>query len=79
MSLSLYEVAIPPLVRGLKSLSAVLAKGEASATARKIAPEVLLQSRLAPDMYALARQVQKFGLNINFEVGHATMMGGVAI
>jgi hypothetical protein len=39
-------------------LSAVLDKGAAFAEAKKIEPSVLINSRLAPDMFALARQVQ---------------------
>jgi hypothetical protein len=50
--------AIPELVRTLTALSGILAKGAASAQARKIDPLVLAQSRLAPDMFPLSRQVQ---------------------
>jgi hypothetical protein len=49
---------IPDFVRTLNALSGILDKGAASAQARKIDPLVLTQSRLAPDMFALARQVQ---------------------
>ena len=49
---------IPELVRTLTALSGILAKGAASAQARKIDPVVLTQSRLAPDMFPLSRQVQ---------------------
>lgn len=58
MSLSVYEVATTTFNRGLKGLSGVLAKGEASARDRGFDPAVLLTSRLAPDMFALTRQVQ---------------------
>lgn len=58
MSLSLYNASIPQLIRGLGNLSAILDKAAAHAEARKIDPAVLINARLFPDMYALARQVQ---------------------
>ena len=42
----------------LGGLSAVLAKAEAHASAKKIDPNALLQARLYPDMFPLLRQVQ---------------------
>jgi len=54
----MYQVAVPPFVQGLSALSAVLAKAEAFAGARKFDASVLLASRLAPDMFPLSRQVQ---------------------
>ena len=58
MPLSMYDVSIPVLVRGLNNLSALLDKGAASAEARKIDPSVLINARLAPDMHPLSRQIQ---------------------
>lgn len=58
MSQSLYDVSIPVVVRALKNLSHVLARGEAHAEARKLDPAVLLGARLYPDMLPLTRQVQ---------------------
>jgi hypothetical protein len=58
MSLSMYQASIPTFVRGLQNLSAILAKAEAYATAKKIEPSVLVNARLAPDMFPLSRQVQ---------------------
>lgn len=58
MSLSIYDATIPPMVSMLQSLSAILDKGAAYAEAKKIDPSVLLNSRLAPDMFPLTRQVQ---------------------
>jgi hypothetical protein len=49
---------IPDFIRTLTALSGILEKGAASAQARKIDPQVLISARLAPDMFALARQVQ---------------------
>jgi len=50
-SLSVFEI-------GLGALDAVLDKAVAHAAAKKVDPAVLLGWRLAPDMYALTRQVQ---------------------
>ncbi len=50
--------SIPDVIRTLNALSGLLEKGAASAQARKIDPLVLTSARLAPDMFALARQVQ---------------------
>jgi hypothetical protein len=58
MTLSMYQASVPVFKQMLGGLSGVLAKAEAHATARKIDPVVLLQSRLYPDMFALLRQVQ---------------------
>ena len=58
MTLSMYQASVPVFQQMLGGLSAVLAKAEAHATARKIDPVVWLQARLYPDMFALLRQVQ---------------------
>ncbi len=58
MSLSMYQACVPVFKQMLGALSGVLAKAEAHATARNIDPNVLLQARLYPDMFALLRQVQ---------------------
>src|SRR5882762_5886462 len=58
MAFSIYQASAPVLTRILTNLSAILDKAEAHCTARKIAPEALLQFRLYPDMFPLARQVQ---------------------
>lgn len=57
-NLNLYAVSVPMFSAALKNLSAVLAKGEANAKERNIDPSVFLAARLAPDMFALTRQVQ---------------------
>jgi hypothetical protein len=58
MSYSMSQASIPAFVTSLNALSAVLSKGEAFATAKKVDPSVLLATRLAPDMFPLSRQVQ---------------------
>jgi uncharacterized protein len=56
--MSLHAASVPVFVQMLDALAAVLTKAEAFADAKKIAPETMLGLRLAPDMFALARQVQ---------------------
>jgi hypothetical protein len=58
MSLSMYEASIPSFVRMLGNLSKILDKAAEWAEAKKIEPSVLINARLAPDMYPLSRQVQ---------------------
>lgn len=59
MALSMYDVSIPALVRGLNNLSAVLDKSDAHARAQGIDPAELVRARLRDDMYALDAQVQR--------------------
>jgi uncharacterized protein len=58
MSISMYAASVPLFQQMLGGLSNFLGKAEAHAAAKNIAPEVLLQSRLYPDMFNLTRQVQ---------------------
>jgi hypothetical protein len=58
MPISMYQVAVPAFLQMLNSLSGVLDKAKAHVAERKIDPAVLLQYRLAPDMFPLTRQVQ---------------------
>ncbi len=58
MPQSMSQASLPVFEITLNALSGVLAKAEAFAAAKKIDQSVLLQSRIAPDMFALTRQVQ---------------------
>jgi uncharacterized protein len=58
MAISMYEVSIPALTRGLNNMSAFLDKAAAHAETKKYDSGVLAQARLFPDMHPLARQVQ---------------------
>lgn len=58
MSQSIYDVAVPTLVRALTNLGAILEKGRAHAERENIDPAALLGMRLYPDMFALTRQAQ---------------------
>lgn len=54
----MYQGSAPVFTHHLKNLSAILKLAAKDAKARGIAPEVILNSRLAPDMMPLVRQVQ---------------------
>ena len=58
MALSLYDLSIPSLIRGLTTMSAILDKAIAHAAAKKIDSVTMAQLRLFPDMHPLSRQVQ---------------------
>jgi uncharacterized protein len=58
MTLSMYQASVPVFVRMLGNLSEVIRKGEAHAKAKGISDEVLLNTRLIPDMLPLLKQVQ---------------------
>ncbi|HEV2682626.1 MAG TPA: DUF1993 domain-containing protein [Rhodanobacter sp.] len=58
MTLSMYQASVPVFVRALGNLTHVLKKGEEHAKAKSVTDEVLLQTRLIPDMLPLIRQVQ---------------------
>jgi len=69
MQASMFQSAVPPCVRALTNLAAILEKGAANAEARKIEPTVLLNARLYPDMLPLTKQIQ---------IATDTASGGVA-
>ena len=58
MTISMYSASVPYFVRMLGNLKAILEKGAAHAAAKKFDAAVLFNSRLAPDMLPLVRQVQ---------------------
>ncbi|MGI6852914.1 DUF1993 domain-containing protein [Mesorhizobium sp. 1B3] len=58
MTISMYQASVPVFLNMLKGLSLVLSKGEAYAAEKGTDPQALIDARLAPDMFPLARQVQ---------------------
>ena len=58
MTLSMYQASVPVFVRALSNLTHVLKKGEAHAKGKGVTDEVLLQTRLIPDMLPLIKQIQ---------------------
>jgi len=69
MHASMYQAAVPPAVRALTNLAAILEKGAAHAEARKIDPAALLNARLFPEMLPFTKQIQ---------IATDTASGGVA-
>jgi hypothetical protein len=76
MKISMYQASAPRFASTLRNLSAILDKAQAHAEAKKIEPVVFTQSRLAPDMFALARQVQ---IACDSAKGAAARLAGVEI
>ena len=58
MPISMYQASAPRFANTLRNLAGILDKAKAHAEAKKIDEQVLTSSRLYPDMFALARQVQ---------------------
>lgn len=58
MTISMYTASIPVFTRMLNNLSNILEKANAHAEVKKIDPSVLLNYRLAPDMFPLMKQIQ---------------------
>ena len=66
MAFSLYDAAVTPCVQQLGGLIGVIDKAAAHCAANKIEESALLQDRLYPDMFCLARQIRQaadFGMN----------------
>ena len=76
MPLSMYQASAPAFLQMLSALNIILDKAEADAAQRKIDPSVLLNYRLAPDMFAFTRQIQ---LTTDFAKGPMSRLAGVEI
>lgn len=58
MPVSMYTISVPVFIQHLNGLKTVLEKAAVWATARKVNEADLLNMRLSPDMFNLARQVR---------------------
>jgi hypothetical protein len=58
MAQSMSQASLPVFEIGLNALLTVLDKGMSYAGTKKVDPSVMLAWRLAPDMFALGRQIQ---------------------
>jgi uncharacterized protein len=76
MTISMYQASAPRFASTLKNLAAILDKAKAHAEAKKIDEQVLTSSRLFPDMFALARQVQ---ITCDTAKGAVARLAGVEI
>ena len=72
----MFDTSVPVLIQFLHGLSTILKKAEAYCEAKKIDSGALLQARLFPDMFALARQVQ---LVTDFAKGSGARLAGIAV
>jgi hypothetical protein len=59
MAITMYSASVPTFLQLLGGLKGVLQKAEAHCTAKKLDPAVVLNLRLYPDMFTLARQVRQ--------------------
>lgn len=68
MAISMYQASVPQLKKMLVNLSAILTKAQEHVAAKGMDGKDLVEARLFPDMFPLAKQVQiacdqvKFGL-----------------
>lgn len=58
MTSPMYTHSVPVFKQMLTALKAILAQADAHVVAKSIEPDALLQARLYPDMFAVAKQVQ---------------------
>jgi len=58
MTISMYQASIPQLTKMLTNLSNILKKGEEFVSAKSLDGKVLVEGRLAADMFPLSKQVQ---------------------
>lgn len=58
MSLSMFEISVPTLLKYLNRLDLMLDRAQALADEKKFDSAVLMAARLAPDMLPVSRQIQ---------------------
>ncbi len=58
MKISMYDACVPPGIRMMNNLAAILERTAQHAESKKIDPAIFVNARLFPDMFPLARQVQ---------------------
>jgi hypothetical protein len=72
----MYTNSVPVFKQILIALKAILAQADAHATAKSIEPDAFLQTRLYPDMFPLAKQVQ---IAADFSRGISARLAGVEV
>ena len=75
MAYSLYDAAVTPCAQQLGALLGIIDKAAAHCAANKIEESALLQDRLYPDMFCLARQIRQaadFGMLTGGRLAGAT-------
>ena len=76
MTITMYGAGIPGFLQSLEALTKILDKAEAFCAAKKIDQSVLVNARLAPDMFPLSRQVQ---IACDFAKGAAARLAGLEV
>ncbi len=76
MTISMYQASVPVFAQYLTALDAMLDKAAALCAAKKIDETVFTGLRLAPDMFALARQIQ---LTSDFAKGPTARLAGLEV
>lgn len=76
MTPSMYTHSVPVFKQMLTALQTLLAQASEYAQSKSIEPDALLQARLAPDMFALLKQVQ---IAADFSRGIAARLAGVEV
>jgi len=79
MSLSLYDVSVPPFLRAFSAMSAFLEKGRAFADENGLPHADLLEARLIEDMAPLIAQVQRASDSAKFTVVRVGQIENIAI
>jgi hypothetical protein len=74
MAYSLYDAAVTPCAQQLGALAGIIDKAAAHCVANKIEESALLQDRLYPDMFCLARQIRQ---SADFAVNTGGRLAGV--
>lgn len=76
MTSAMYTHSVPVFKQMLTALKAILVQASEHAAAKSIEPDALLQARLAPDMFALLKQVQ---IAADFARGISARLAGVEV
>jgi hypothetical protein len=76
MTISMYRASVPVFQKLLGNLEHLFDKAVADAQARKYDESILLQARLAPDMFPFTRQVQ---IAADFAKGTPARLAGVEV
>lgn len=76
MSITLYQTFVPLFKKMLNNLSAIMIKAEQYAQNKNIHENVLIQSRLYPDMFPLVKQIQ---IATDLAKGGCARLAGVTI
>lgn len=76
MSISMYNASVPVFKQLLNALIIILDKAEMHVARNKIAPEILLNASLYPDMFTFIRQVQ---IATDFAKGVSARLAGLEV